>query len=66
VTIILILPLTGDTKIQYLSGEFSSPNLQQLVLQLIGIGTAIVYSFVMAKFTLFFLQSRKESQQITP
>jgi Amt family ammonium transporter len=46
-------------------GDFSSPNLNQLTTQLIGIGSVIIYSFIMAKITLFFLQFRKKSQQTT-
>jgi ammonia channel protein AmtB len=45
-------------------GDFSSPNFQQLTVQLIGIGVAIVYSFVMAKIILLFLPSRKKPQQL--
>lgn len=45
-------------------GDFSSPNFQQLTVQLIGIGVAIVYSFVMAKIILLFLTSRKKPQQL--
>ncbi len=45
-------------------GDFSSPDMRQLMTQFIGVGVAIVYSFLMTKIVLFFLKPSKKSQQI--
>ncbi len=46
-------------------GDFSSPNIPQLMIQFMGIGIAIAYSFFMAKIMLFFLKPRKQAEKVT-
>ncbi len=45
-------------------GDFNSPDINQLMIQLIGVGVAILYSFFMTRFVIFFLKPNKKSQQV--
>lgn len=45
-------------------GNFSSPDMNQLMTQFTGVGVAIVYSFLMTKVVLFVLKPSKKSQKI--